>query len=67
MTDVELKKAMHIAWLECQKANGLYYKAREAALTKAIKPLEPLRVACDETINAYKVLQAEFMKRTRRV
>ncbi len=66
MTDNELKKAMMQRWHECQKANSLYYRAREKALEGVNETLEPLRFVCDEAVAAYKVLQAEFMERTRR-
>lgn len=67
MTDIELKEAMCQRWDECKRTNGLYYRAREAAIAEAIKSFEPLKVACDEAIAAYEVLQAEFMERTKRV
>ena len=67
MTDIELKVAMCQRWNECKRTNGRYYRARKTALAEALKPLEALKVACDEAIAAYKVLQEEFMKRTKRV
>lgn len=67
LTDAELKQVMTRRWHKCQETNRLYWRAQKIPLAEALKPLEPLLAANDKAIAAYKEVQAEFMKRTKRV